>query len=222
MEMDLTGRLVGRVLLSALLGALVGLEREFKRKPAGVRTNLFICLGSAMFTVLSDELSTRFGGMDHTRIAAQLIPGIGFIGAGAIIRDRGSVVGLTTAATIFVVASMGMAVGSGMYWTSVFLCVVILLSLTVVGWLEEKLIPTTRLMTFRVTTAQLERVMKPAQEALAEAGVTMQHFQVYRVGADFQMEFDAEVSSQQQHKLMEKLAAIEPRCEVAPLHAPRE
>src|SRR5712692_1992735 len=102
-----------KLLLAAGLGGAVGLEREFHRKPAGLRTSMFICLGSALFTILSDEIGRRFGG-DHARVASQLIPGIGFIGAGAILRERGSVVGLTTAATIFVLAAVGMAVGTGM------------------------------------------------------------------------------------------------------------
>ena len=91
---------------------MIGLEREQKRKAAGLRTNMFICFGAAMFTVLSDKLAAGFGG-DHTRIAAQIIPGIGFIGAGSILHSKGGVSGLTTAATMFVVASIGMAAGEG-------------------------------------------------------------------------------------------------------------
>ena len=84
-----------RLVTAAFLGGAIGLEREMKRKPAGLRTNMFICFGSAMFTILSQELASQWAG-DHTRIAAQIIPGIGFIGAGAILHERGSVVGLTT------------------------------------------------------------------------------------------------------------------------------
>src|ERR1700750_2046790 len=103
-----------RVGLAAILGASIGLERELKHRPAGLRTNMFICLGAAMFTILSDRFSTNFGG-DHSRIVAQIIPGIGFIGAGAILHERGSVIGLTSAATIFVVAGVGMAAGAGFF-----------------------------------------------------------------------------------------------------------
>src|SRR5256885_15121865 len=87
-----------RLTIAAILGGIIGLERELKHKPAGLRTNMFICFGSAMFTILSTELASEFVG-DHTRIAAQIIPGIGFIGAGSILHSRGSVTGLTTAAT---------------------------------------------------------------------------------------------------------------------------
>src|SRR5215471_20753446 len=110
---------VAKLLLAGGLGGAIGLEREAKHRPAGLRTNLFICVGAAMFTLLSDQLAGAHSG-DHTRIAAQIIPGIGFIGAGSIIHARGDLVtGITTAATLFVVASVGMAVGGGRYLTAV-------------------------------------------------------------------------------------------------------
>src|SRR6516164_865329 len=106
-----------RLVIAALLGGAIGLEREMKHRPAGLRTNLFMCFGSALFTVLSELLADKWPG-DHTRIAAQIIPGIGFIGAGSILHSRGSVSGLTTAATVFVVAGVGMAAGGGLYITA--------------------------------------------------------------------------------------------------------
>ena len=109
---DLSSYVVARLLLASVLGGLVGLERELSRKPAGIRTNMLICLGSALFTVISYEMAGNVGG-DHTRIAAQIIPGIGFLGAGVVIRERGTIIGITSAATIFVVASIGMTVGAG-------------------------------------------------------------------------------------------------------------
>jgi putative Mg2+ transporter-C (MgtC) family protein len=97
-----------------LAGAIVGLERELHDKPAGFRTNIMICVGSAVFTLLSIRIAEQFGG-DHTRIAAQIVTGVGFLGAGAIIQSRGHVTGLTTAATVWAVASLGMAFGAGYY-----------------------------------------------------------------------------------------------------------
>src|SRR5262245_3194893 len=103
--MQLEAQVVTKVLLSLLLGALIGAEREFLRKPAGLRTNALICLGSTLFTILSIAIDQTRG--DPARIAAQIIPGVGFLGAGAIIRDQGRIVGLTTAAGIWVVAAIG-------------------------------------------------------------------------------------------------------------------
>jgi putative Mg2+ transporter-C (MgtC) family protein len=93
-------------------GALIGLERELADKPAGFRTNIMICLGAALFTLLSVRMAET-GTVDRTRIAAQVVTGVGFLGAGAIVQFRGSVIGLTTAATIWAVASVGMAFGAG-------------------------------------------------------------------------------------------------------------
>lgn len=218
---DLSTTVMLRVLLAAALGAVVGLERAVNGKPAGLRTNLFICMGSCLFTILSDSIGRAAGG-DHARIAAQLIPGIGFIGAGAIIRDRGNVVGLTTAATIFVVASVGMATGMGLYVTALFTTLVILLSLSVLGWAEKQFSLKTQLMTFRLTTANLEAVMTGANRILSEMEIAMQHFQVYRVGADFVMEFDAAISYGQQQKIMQQLSNLENRCQVVPREAVHE
>lgn len=125
LQLDLLFRLV----LAALLGGLIGAEREWARKAAGLRTMILICLGSALFTELSlsmalqaNVVNAEQGSLfraDPARLAAQIISGIGFLGAGAIIQSRGSVTGLTTAATIWVVAAVGMATGAGAYVAAV-------------------------------------------------------------------------------------------------------
>lgn len=100
-----------RLLLAAGLGAAIGLEREYRRKPAGLRTNILIALGSALFTMLSLRLGHDGGTID--RVSAQIVTGIGFLGGGAILRAGTSVHGMTTAATIWVNAAIGMAAGAG-------------------------------------------------------------------------------------------------------------
>ncbi len=126
-----------RLVCAAALGGAIGLERQLKHRPAGLRTHMFICFGSALFTVLSIQLAGEFQA-ERTRIAAQIISGIGFIGAGSILRDKAGVTGLTTAATIFVVASVGMACGGGFYLLATFSTVLILLALLVLGWVETR------------------------------------------------------------------------------------
>ena len=106
--------LVTRLLVAALLGAAIGLEREIKQKSAGLRTNILIAVGAALFTVMSYEFAE--GGMgDPARLAAQIVTGIGFLGAGAIMRNDTGVQGLTTAATVWVNAAVGVAAGGGKY-----------------------------------------------------------------------------------------------------------
>ncbi len=102
------------LILDAFLGAAIGMERELSGKSAGLRTNLLICLGAAIFTIISKRMVDVTEG-STTRIAAQIVTGVGFLGAGAVIQDRRGVHGLTTAATIWLVASIGMACGAGFY-----------------------------------------------------------------------------------------------------------
>lgn len=134
--------LLGRLLLAAVLGGLIGLEREVHDKPAGLRTNLLICVGATLLT----DLSIHFAEFtvneqvraDPARITAQIVSGIGFLGAGTIIQSRGSVTGLTTAATLWVVAAIGMAVGSGAHIEAVGTAVLVLVALAPLNWLEHR------------------------------------------------------------------------------------
>jgi putative Mg2+ transporter-C (MgtC) family protein len=110
------GEVLLRLFVAAALGAAIGVERELRERQAGLRTHLLVCVGSALFTLVSAYGFTDFGArVDPTRIAAQIVTGIGFLGAGAIIRQGLSVRGLTTAATLWLVAAIGMAAGAG-YW----------------------------------------------------------------------------------------------------------
>ncbi|MCJ7776948.1 MAG: MgtC/SapB family protein [Sedimentisphaerales bacterium] len=125
------------VILAVVLGAVVGLEREIRGKAAGLRTNVLICLGAAVFTIISREMA---GGQDSiTRIAAQIVTGVGFLGAGAVIQDRGGVHGLTTAATIWLVASVGMACGARLYLLAVISTLIAIVVLVGLGQLEKHL-----------------------------------------------------------------------------------
>jgi putative Mg2+ transporter-C (MgtC) family protein len=104
---------VWRLLLATALGAAVGLEREYRQKPAGLRTNILIAVGSALFTVLSVEMTKGVG--DTSRVAGQIVTGIGFLGGGAILRSGDAIHGMTTAATIWVNAAIGVAAGMGQF-----------------------------------------------------------------------------------------------------------
>jgi len=124
-----------RLALAALLGGAIGLEREYSHKPAGLRTNMLIALGSALFSILSVELGAGAGSPD--RVAAQVVTGIGFLGAGAILRSGDHIHGLTTAATIWVNAAIGMAAGLGSYTVATVAAAITLVVLALLPWMEE-------------------------------------------------------------------------------------
>lgn len=132
--------LAGRVLIAAILGAALGFEREWRGKEAGLRTNTLIALGAALFTAMSVELGAGSG--DPARIAAQVVTGVGFLGAGAILHQGGTVQGLTTAAMIWVNASIGVAAGAGHVRLAVATTAIVLLTMIVLSpidtWLQRK------------------------------------------------------------------------------------
>ena len=135
MELPVTEVFI-RLGLAALLGGIIGLERESRQKPAGLRTNILITLGSAVFSILSIEIGMDAGSPD--RVAAQIVTGIGFLGAGAIMQKGMDVQGLTTAATIWVNAAIGMAVGVGSFTLAMGSAAVALITLTALGVIESR------------------------------------------------------------------------------------
>jgi putative Mg2+ transporter-C (MgtC) family protein len=131
MELELAGRMT----LGLVLGAIIGLERELHRQPAGFRTHSLVAVGAAIFTIIS---AYGFVGsaVDPTRIAAQIVSGIGFIGAGTILQHRGNIRGLTTAASLWSVAAIGMAAGAGMVTIAVVGTILILVVLFLLDRIE--------------------------------------------------------------------------------------
>jgi putative Mg2+ transporter-C (MgtC) family protein len=131
-----------KLLLSAGLGALIGFEREHKNRPAGLRTNILVCVGATLVQVVSSDIFSRYSGIvniDPARLGAQVISGIGFLGAGTIIREGASIKGLTTAASLWVVACIGLAIGNGSYIPGILTAVIAFLTLTMLKRLEERI-----------------------------------------------------------------------------------
>jgi putative Mg2+ transporter-C (MgtC) family protein len=127
-----------KLLIAVLIGGAIGVEREYRHKAAGFRTIIFICAGATLFTVFSKEMG---GARDPVRIAANIVSGVGFLGAGAIMHDTGRVMGLTTAATIWLSAALGMGIGAGYYQETALatgVTLVVLLVFPVLeGWIEK-------------------------------------------------------------------------------------
>lgn len=145
--------------LAVVCGGAIGMERELSGKPAGLRTNILICVGATLFTVLSMKLAAGRG--DPARVAAQILPGVGFIGAGTILHARGAVTGLTSAATIWVVAAIGMALGSGAYTEALGTTLLVMVVLAGLGFLESH-------VARRATHTRLQIHAKPEPSALDE------------------------------------------------------
>jgi putative Mg2+ transporter-C (MgtC) family protein len=197
---------LARLAVAAILGGIIGLERELRHRPAGLRTNMFICFGAAMFTILSDVLAVEHLG-DHTRIAAQIIPGIGFIGAGSILHTRGLTSGLTTASTLFVVAGVGMATGGGLYLTAVFATGVILIALFSLGYLEQNLNLKTLLMTYEVKGTSVDEISQEVNRILESEHRMMQNVVSGSTGQHIRLQFDVVGCHREQNELLRRLKA---------------
>jgi putative Mg2+ transporter-C (MgtC) family protein len=137
MKLDLTefGPIIWRLILALGLGTLIGLERRLRRHPAGIHTNALVALGSAAFVVAGILLP---GDPDHSRIAAQVVTGIGFICAGVIFHHGATVLGLNTAATVWCSAAVGMLAGAGLTTLSVVVAVLVLATNIILHWIEHK------------------------------------------------------------------------------------
>ena len=156
-KMILSSEDILKLLIALVLGGAIGAERELRDKAAGFRTLIFICAGSALYTIFSARLAVGVGN-DPTRIAAQIVSGIGFLGAGVILREHGEIRGLTTAATIWLVAALGMGVGGGQYLLSGVATLLVLVVLRFFPAAERLMGDFSQVRTYQVTApADLEK-----------------------------------------------------------------
>lgn len=173
---------IARLLTACLLGGLVGLEREAKHRAAGVRTNLLICMGCAFFTLLSAVLAGD-ANPDKGRVASNIVQGIGFLGAGLILHNRNRVSGLTTAASVFVVASIGMACGAGLIAPAVVATIIVIVALALVGILERgaslKIFP----LVYEARGADQTAMLQSILDAMDKAGERLAEYQADNIGS---------------------------------------
>jgi putative Mg2+ transporter-C (MgtC) family protein len=209
--------IIARLAWAALLGSIIGIERNVRRRPAGMRTGFCVSMGAALFTIVSVEIARRTGDSSPTRIASNIVQGIGFLGAGVILRERGNVVGLTTAATIFAIAAMGMAAGGGLYAISGVACALLLFALIglfyVEGWFNLK----PRYMLFRIFVDRAENMVTDVHRIFSELNVAIDNFQVSLAGDKNLIQFDAEVTPHQQEKLLAEVCKPGVTCEMVPV-----
>jgi putative Mg2+ transporter-C (MgtC) family protein len=179
-------------------------------------------MGSALFTLLSFQLAKMYGDSSPTRIASNLVQGIGFLGAGAILREAGGLVGLTTAATIFVEAAIGMAVGGGLYAVGGYATGVVLFGLVCLGWIARITNLKPRVMGYRVTASHAEGIANEIHQLLESLHIKAQKFRVSMDGAKSIVDFQADTGYRQQEQIVHKLNRPGVVTEVVPFEGHHE
>jgi putative Mg2+ transporter-C (MgtC) family protein len=182
-------QLLGELALAVLLGGAIGLERELRGKPAGLRTNILICMAAVLFTELSIRMGIKHG--DPGRIAAQILTGVGFIGAGTILHSRGSVIGLTSAATIWVVTAIGMAIGAHYFVPAIGTAALVMLVLAGLGKLEERIERDHCQGRLTVRAASQPDVLDQIRSVLRQAGLEVHVNQTHHEGGEIVVELVA-------------------------------
>jgi putative Mg2+ transporter-C (MgtC) family protein len=193
-----------KILLSVLAGGLIGAEREYRDKAAGFRTLIFICMGATLFTILSIRMGE---GIDPARIAAAIVSGVGFLGAGVILRHRGQILGLTTASTIWLAAAVGMGIGGGYYLqtgAAVLTVMIVLWFFPFIEWLIDNLAHTVR---YKVTSAINPEKPEQLLTLAKELRLRVKNFKKTKSGDTMTLQWEARGSPKKHNKLVEVLFA---------------
>ena len=190
--------------VALLVGGIIGAERERHKKAVGLRTLILISLGSALFTIMSLRVGSVFGG-DSARIAANIVSGIGFLGAGVILEEHGRVTGLTTAATIWMVAAVGMAAGAGEYILSAAATIMAMLVLMPLSRIEEFLEIANEHRTYQITTPVSWEKFKELKDLFKENKIEVQRYKQERRGADMICTFEVLGPMKKHDKVVQKL-----------------
>lgn len=210
LDLNVVFEMTWKMLLAVALGGLIGYEREIHGRPAGLRTHILVCFGAALFTIVSEQLAgIKY---DPGRVAAQVVSGIGFLGAGTIIRQGSIIRGLTTAASLWTVAAIGMAVSVGGDTTvvAVIATVIVFATLGVIQQIEHRLITQGRYRDLVITIEDDRAKLAPVLSTITEQGVTVQGLEeefkqedtvVFRLRLRFPTNIDSSV-------LNEKLSAM--------------
>jgi len=203
--MSLNPEDIFRLVLSLFVGGIIGAEREWRDKTAGFRTLMFISAGSTLFTIFSMRMAASIGVTgDPARIAAQIVTGIGFLGAGAIIRTEGELYGLTTAATIWLAAALGMGVGAGEYLFSVAGAVIILLALLVFPSVEHQMGRLQQVITYRFICSYDPTKIKAVTDLFNQSGLHVLVTKTNRQGRDMVCTFRVRGKAAAHQNIIEK------------------
>lgn len=205
-QMVVMNGVIGRLLLACLLGGVVGLEREIHGKAAGVRTNLLICMGAAFFTLLSAVLAGD-NSPNRGQVASNIVQGIGFLGAGLIIHNRSRISGLASAASVWAVASVGMACGAGLYAAASAATLIVLVAMEVVGFLEQRISLKPYTITYEVRGRDQTGMMKSILDAMDYVGQRLTAVENDAIGQLQRVSFPLTTTKRRHERLRGKLLA---------------
>lgn len=197
---------ITRLLMACGMGAIVGMEREWRHKASGLRTNMMVCMGSALFTVLSGVLAGP-GGPNRGQVASNIVQGIGFLGAGLILHTRNRTLGMTSAATVWVVAGIGMACGTGLYVEALLATAIVFCSLKFIGVLESTANWKRFVMLYEVRGVDEERMFSAILGVLDAAKVRLSIVEREKLGAIERVTFAVSASAPLHHTLLTQLTA---------------
>jgi putative Mg2+ transporter-C (MgtC) family protein len=220
-QMGLSQGMTTRLLMACAMGGVIGIEREWRHKASGLRTNMLICMGCALFTMLSAVLAGE-GNPDKGRVASNIVQGIGFLGAGLILHTRNRVLGLTSAATVFVVASIGMACGAGLYIEAALATLIVLLALTLIGSLEWKVGWQRYPMVYEVRGTDQGRMYSAILQVLDAAGERLSVLERESVGGLERIAFVIKVTRRKHEILIGELRAKDATDQVMAFNDPEE
>ena len=201
--------IAAKLVLAMSCGGAIGFEREMNRKPAGLRTNVLICFGAALYMIISRHISGGAPYTDPARLAAQVVAGIGFLGAGVILQARGSVTGLTTAATIFVVGAVGIAIGEGMFPLAVFATILIILVLVALRKLERAVLKRARLFHYHLKTSDPAEFLESLLNLLEKQNLRLEAFDVKELsGQEHEVKLSVVTSLEGNRRLFRQLRTL--------------
>ncbi|WP_418790189.1 MgtC/SapB family protein [Phosphitispora sp. TUW77] len=186
-------QIIIRLIMAGVLGGLIGFERESLNKTAGFRTHILVCVGSALIMLVSKDLYEMYKGttnIDPGRIAAQVVSGMGFLGAGTILREGATVKGLTTAASLWVVAGVGLAIGAGFYFSALVATGVVFLTLVYLAKVEKLITELTRVVLLSVTTENVPGQFGRVGVYLGEQGIIILNLRRKRLSDDRRVKFE--------------------------------
>jgi putative Mg2+ transporter-C (MgtC) family protein len=197
-----------KILLSAILGGIIGLEREISHKGAGLRTNILIAIGSTLLTILSFKFAILGKNVDPSRIAAQIVTGIGFLGAGAIIQARFSIHGLTTAASIWTVSAIGISVGSGYYLISFLITIFVIIILTFFKYISKIIEKQKNMFVYIIKSEDRASIFIEIKKVITELGINYINADFYKYKGEIEIEILFSSSQNKNEKFLDKVLQL--------------